>query len=1393
MATETDLDHKPTASLLDNKQRAKSSERKLVDNQGEDRPERRSKTPQERAPKGAEKMAKSLTGRSTDFDLVEGRGTDALGLLKGKVRKEAKADQNVKRKPMSIQSGGNAGRSDVRPSDLTIPVVRSKRLSTPDGRTSFHFSHDYVSKTAATSADANGRVNRPGAAKAHGNYIERESAVALDAEGVEIAVDRGPDQSAGNDNQVASNDNPQSEVAGDGVPPVPVIKAEESTHVVRRPDRSLVARVARLTFGIYEPHSLRNVVGLDALRPLAGLRFLPGIAVVRDDAEAALLLQGDAVRELGVGYGAGVDVRRARGGDRGDDGGTAGLKPSASPAAQGSYIERQEAMARQPDGSRVLFTNIDDDAEKRAEFWRLVEKNERAAAPDRMTFTIGDNPNFWADLRRRKDCPKGLSDAIVAADPAKAVTVQNSDNTAMRAYLAKQPGWVGAERKTEEEAYGQYAARQQPPMAKFHDGRGGRVQYRIIGELPHELDVAGRASILREFSAEFEKRKLPYVAVMHAPDHTNNDKNWHFHLVYYDRPAKRITIEQIVDHVDKMNKAPRKPMTVDESLVGRWDFDVEETYVRPGRAEKRTNFPFAQDKVKEVAQDKKWIEVLRTRLASITNDHLERADIGRRLDPRTHEEMGIHADPQEHLGTRLANLEAMGIATPRGVTNEEKQWTAVLERLDKDLERRRAEVERTAKKWLQQIDRSPLDEEGRRGVRGQVTRWHQHRIESEEHDAIAERVGEHKERTLSRAMKVKETCERHLKAIEDGKASRYQASRQSALIAKVDEARDHLAWAVGFLKDEETLISDCRDASQRERGIADMIARAIDKSLAAQVKREAPAVERIIPEDGKRKPAEKNREEQKPAMPVDGRATLIKAEMDAFIAGIVRDKRRLVREDRQLRPAVLTEADMRIVTARNYTAMAQHLKPVKAAQDAAIAEVVAHIAENPQMVVRIEVAGREEFMLTSPRRAMVETFAAYADDPAIRIARDAALAAPTVATPVMAPTIVAPVRAGEGSVIVDRRAAMEPAEPILPPQRGRTGADEAPTPPSDRKAPAEALRSPRGTAADAPALAADAPANDPSAEIRREASARHAVNERIARAVLEEGRRVRIVGGVAQLDARNLAALAVDAERLSDPALQKRLIGIAEVQARDVRRITAYARAHPDRVVGVEGRPELSKRSPRELVEIAARYREDRDVAIMLEAVRGEHRDRGRAASPILPLESARQPVDPIGGTPSPDEEKRRSPAAVDKPQRPATTELVPDLDLRAQAMAYAAEQARIAEGGAPAEVESNAPRISRTVRGADPLERAANYAARRAATVGAHPLIDGWLKADGDGLDAEARGRLALRIVTEAEPKSKLKDIDRQIARRIRDEAELARRDAQPGLGLDIGRGPQR
>ena len=70
--------------------------------------------------------------------------------------------------------------------------------------------------------------------------------------------------------------------------------------------------------------------------------------------------------------------------------------------------------------------------------------------------------------------------------------------------------------------------------------KGGRVQSRIVWELPHEASAQARHEMLRRFCSRLEAMGLPYWAVVHAPTKANDARNFHAHIVYNEAPAKRM-------------------------------------------------------------------------------------------------------------------------------------------------------------------------------------------------------------------------------------------------------------------------------------------------------------------------------------------------------------------------------------------------------------------------------------------------------------------------------------------------------------------------------------------------------------------------------------------------------------------------------------------------------------------------------------------------------------------------------------------------------------------------------------------------------------------------------------------------------------------------------------
>lgn len=681
------------------------------------------------------------------------------------------------------------GQQQGRHIEFNRPVARSYRLTNAVGASAFHFQHRAISKVTHEMNEG-GLRNRPGAARAHSRYVEREVAVAL--------LD--PELGA--------------------VPIVPVVTPIASLDAGPDTDTPTAGTISTSIINLENEHDYQwhRYLGIDPrlarglVEDLAGPQPGPSESFAYgagQDAEADagmwLLSRRDLVRQGRGSHGhlptaqdlsleSGSVIHRLSDatthlrsqGELVSSGGI-GMLPSAGDAPDHDrYIGRMEAVALQPDGTRALITNIDPDDEERARFWSLVEKHEAIASNDQMSVRVSDQPVFWATVSGQPDCPAELERALRTNTPDELNRFDIPSGKAMRAFLEKQPGWVKPTKANRSSG-----AR---PFAAFHDGRKGRIQYRVVGELPDELSVEDRFAIVRDFAAVFEKRKMPFVAVMHAPDHHNNEKNWHFHLIYYDRPCRRISAPDIA-------RLGKRGFNTDSLEPGMWDFAV----VTPKRG--RTNgkaTPLKQNKVAEVTGEA-WIKNLRHELAAITNRHLERAGVERRLDPRTYTEMGIVADPQEHLGTRQAAAETRGEATKTGSANELRQWKAIMAEGDARYRQALADADervtryRRAQSAAEHAEATRKQEVALRDILHQAARM----------DDIAFRLLHGIERARSRASHVRQANRQLLQAFDaDPKAGRPSERDESQRL--IAEASEYLGLLEDRLADERALLKDCR-------------------------------------------------------------------------------------------------------------------------------------------------------------------------------------------------------------------------------------------------------------------------------------------------------------------------------------------------------------------------------------------------------------------------------------------------------------------------------------------------------------------------------------------------------------------------------------------------------
>ena len=215
-------------------------------------------------------------------------------------------------------------------------------------------------------------------------------------------------------------------------------------------------------------------------------------------------------------------------------------------------------------------------------------------------------------------------------------------------------------------------------------GKSGRVQMRIVGELPKEVDQAARARICAHVIAPFEERRIPYVLAMHKPTPGNHKDNWHFHLIYYDRPTEpfdpmglKAQLQAGVLPVERYNKryAGHIAAALSDPAVckqaGKFDFEVQYTY-QDDRGRKRTIRPFVQNKDRSLTRCN-FVKEQRDRMAQITNLELERAGANRRVSAERYADFGIIKKNGIHLGFNKTKLELAGFPTAEGMLNEQHQ------------------------------------------------------------------------------------------------------------------------------------------------------------------------------------------------------------------------------------------------------------------------------------------------------------------------------------------------------------------------------------------------------------------------------------------------------------------------------------------------------------------------------------------------------------------------------------------------------------------------------------------------------------------------------------------------------------------------------------------------
>ncbi len=161
----------------------------------------------------------------------------------------------------------------------------------------------------------------------------------------------------------------------------------------------------------------------------------------------------------------------------------------------------------------------------------------------------------------------------------------------------------------------------------------GRIQERLIIEIPHWLPPEEMRKALQRFGAELTARGVPWVGAVHRPDPHGDPRNYHVHIVLGTR-----------------------------GLIG-WEMRAVDN--DPGTLRRE---PIFADKKDRAMQGEKWISHLRKIYAEIVNQiSIEWSQREGTLVPRifhagSNAELGIEAIPSRHRGPRQSAIDRRIVA-----------------------------------------------------------------------------------------------------------------------------------------------------------------------------------------------------------------------------------------------------------------------------------------------------------------------------------------------------------------------------------------------------------------------------------------------------------------------------------------------------------------------------------------------------------------------------------------------------------------------------------------------------------------------------------------------------------------------------------------------------------
>jgi hypothetical protein len=455
----------------------------------------------------------------------------------------------------------------------------------------------------------------------------------------------------------------------------------------------------------------------------------------------------------------------------------------------GSDTSIAAIVAATSESQSSIFSNISPNPKVRKSLWPAVHRCGRTPRMNSLLFALGSAPEEWLHAALKLKLPRPLRRHLLRVKLLYLRWRRSPD-------LGKRPFKAPRIKVTAEQAgeyltsLGNLILTATGAKVSFKSGLGERVQYRIIGTLPAELSAEARARIVRRVCQELLPEGTMYTGVVHAPDARNDARNYHFHVIFYDRPCTYLLEYDC------------------------WDFEYTEES-KGSRGRTCTLHPLRRPKIAAVTKatagvewsGSKFFPSIRNGACAIVNDELVAHGFEPRFDVRSLKQRGIDEVPTKPLGSRMTELERVGLSTPVGEKNAQILWSRHLRfklaevaewhrQLALTADEARAVVAPRLKGESRERLDCLLDSIGKE----------QSRLRQEMEDEVRMRLTEAMVR--SRAAQVVRTCERYLKEIADGSASR-QTRRDAHLIEK------RLAEAKAWLVEIDEALAPYRDETAR--------------------------------------------------------------------------------------------------------------------------------------------------------------------------------------------------------------------------------------------------------------------------------------------------------------------------------------------------------------------------------------------------------------------------------------------------------------------------------------------------------------------------------------------------------------------------------------------------